>query len=506
VTRRQRAERRREQQPERRYARERRGQLPPEQRRSGTGGGNSGAYGANSAPGAPGAPGASGEPYTETRLERVVGRGLARVTRAPLAPYQAAVVRIGFSLCWLLFLLREWPHRQELYGPDGPWSWQLARRLVADNHSFTVLLWSDADAWFQFVYVLAIAASVALLLGWRTRTASVLFMVGVLALQNRSVFEGDGGDNVIHLMSMYLVFTRCGQVWSLDARRQRLRASESPAVPGTDTSGAAGPVLWCVLGAALVAATAAGGLGLGWGLFFWSLWAAHALWWAVDRYAPHSEARGVCDTLANLAHNGALLVMVVEVCLIYSTAGWYKIQGSRWQDGTAVYYPMRLDYFSPWPELSHVLAGSGLLVMLLTYGTVMVQVAFPFTLFNRRVKNVLLAAMISEHLSIAVLLGLPFFSLAMIGADAIFLPTAALVWLGARASGVAGRLGLRPRRTGTDEAPADGGAYEEHERGARHGAPQERGERAELGAHGERTEPVYQPSDEPVRASEEREG
>ncbi|MEV6939106.1 HTTM domain-containing protein, partial [Streptomyces sp. NPDC051132] len=31
--------------------------------------------------------------------------------------YQSAVVRIGFAGTWLLFLLREFPHRRELYGP-----------------------------------------------------------------------------------------------------------------------------------------------------------------------------------------------------------------------------------------------------------------------------------------------------------------------------------------------------------------------------------------------------
>lgn len=72
------------------------------------------------------------------------------------------------------------------------------------------------------------------------------------------------------------------------------------------------------------------------------------------------------------------------------------------------------------------------MVMLITYGTVIVQVAFPFTLFNRRVKNVLLVAMIIEHASIAVVLGLPFFSLAMIAADAVFLPTGFLLWAAAQ--------------------------------------------------------------------------
>ena len=121
---------------------------------------------------------------------------------------------------------------------------------------------------------------------------------------------------------------------------------------------------------------------------------------------------------------------MAEACLIYATAGWYKIQGSRWQDGTAAYYPLHLDYFSPWAGSADLLSSSGTMVMLVTYGTVIVQVAFPFTLFNRRVKNVLLAVMMTEHAVIAVVLGLPFFSLAMIAADAVFLPTPFLKRLG----------------------------------------------------------------------------
>ncbi|CAM5726497.1 hypothetical protein STENM223S_01316 [Streptomyces tendae] len=149
---------------------------------------------------------------------------VARVTDSALGPYQTAVLRIGVALTWLLFLLREYPHRQELYGPDSPWSWDLAAQLVGANDAFTVLLWSDSQVWFEAVYALAVLFSLLLLLGWRTRTMTALFMVGVLSLQNRSVFMGDGGDNVLHLMAIYLLFTRCGHVWSLDARRARRAA------------------------------------------------------------------------------------------------------------------------------------------------------------------------------------------------------------------------------------------------------------------------------------------
>ncbi|MGX1131881.1 hypothetical protein RKD49_004071 [Streptomyces glaucescens] len=394
------------------------------------------------------------------RLALALSGAIARVTESALGPYQTAVVRIGFSATWLLFLLREFPHRAELYGPDGPWSKPLAEELVGQNGAFTALLWFDGRVWFEIGYGFAVLSSLLLMLGWRTRTMSVLFMVGVLSLQNRSVFMGDGGDNVLHLMSVYLVFTRCGQVWSLDARRARLTAAAR--ARGERSGDATGPALWAVLGLALAAVTAAGRLD---GdpmvpALLWSVLVAQALWWAVGRYARTAQPRIALDLIANIVHNGALLVIMAEACLIYATAGWYKIQGSRWQDGTAVYYPLHLDSFSPWPALADLLSGSGTMVMLVTYGTVLVQVAFPFTLFHRRIKNVLLAGMITEHTVIAVVLGLPFFSLAMIAADAVFLPTSFLRRLGGWAARTRGRLfsrtGLVSRfsRAGRASGPA----------------------------------------------------
>lgn len=381
------------------------------------------------------------------RLPLSLSHGIARVTGTALGPYQSAVIRIGFAGTWLLFLLREFPHRQELYGPTGPWGWNLAKQLTADNHAFTALLWSDHRLWFECCYALAVLAAAALVLGWRTRTASLLFMLGVLSLQNRSVFIGDGGDNVLHLMSIYLVFTRCGQVWSLDARRAARDAAARARGerPGADRTG---PVLWAVSGLALGAATLTGRFDSSWQIpaLLWTAWAALGLWWAVARRAAWREPRILLDVIANVLHNGALVVIMAEACLIYATAGWYKVQGSRWQDGTAVYYPLHLDYFSPWPALADLLSSSGTIMMIVAYGTVMVQVAFPFTLFNRRVKNILLVVMMTEHAVIAVVLGLPFFSLAMIAADAVFLPTPFLRRLGDLVAGARGRLTGRAGR------------------------------------------------------------
>ncbi|GAB2689496.1 HTTM domain-containing protein [Kitasatospora kifunensis] len=357
--------------------------------------------------------------------------GFTALTTRPLAGRQAAVVRIGFALTFTLQLLREWPHRRELYGDRAPWSPQLARDLVSETHAFSVLLWSDGRWWFESCYLLAILAGVLLLLGWRTRFSSVLFLVAVVSVQNRDVLVGDGGDNIVHLMAIYLAFTRCATVWSLDARRR---------ARGTGGRDPVGVLLWLLSGGLLTAAQLTGRIGwsgdgwpgVGWAVLFWTLWAFAGLWYLVEHRWPAGEPRAVLDALATMLHHCAMLVIAAQVVLVYATAGWYKVQGTRWQDGTALYYPLHLDYFTPWPGLSALLGGSAVMVFLLSYGTVVVQVAFPFTLVNRRVKNVLLGLMIIEHLAIAVLLGLPFFSLAMVAADAVFLPTGALRWLGER--------------------------------------------------------------------------
>ncbi|MEV7774788.1 HTTM domain-containing protein [Kitasatospora sp. NPDC086791] len=422
--------------------------VPPEEEGRTDGVPRQAAAGQPPVPGSDGSDGSDGPDGPAVRGAGVAGafgRAVEAFTGRVLGRHQAAVVRIGFGLVWLAYLLREWPNRRVLYGDRSPWSAELAERLLGDDGAFTVLPWFGGRPWFELVYHLAVLAALAVLLGWRTRASTVLFLVTVLSLQNRDVFLGDGGDNVVHLMAVYLVFTRCAEVWSLDARRAR-----------TGRDGWTGVVLWGVLGAALTVCQCGGFSGgsltwtgrtfpyLGWSPLFWGLWAVAGAWWVLGRLRPDGEPRAVLDALATMVHNCAMLVIAVEVVLIYATAGWYKVQGSRWQDGTALYYPLHLDYFTPWPGLS-ALVGSALLpVFLISYGTVIVQVAFPFTLLDRRVKNVLLAVMMLEHAGIAVVLGLPVFSLAMIAADAVFLPTGALLWAARVRRTLTGRIRRRP--------------------------------------------------------------
>ncbi|MGW3355904.1 HTTM domain-containing protein [Streptomyces bungoensis] len=349
---------------------------------------------------------------------------LGRVVSTTRAAHQAAAFRIGLALVIAAFLCREWPHRRVLYGDRSPLSYDMALELGRLDGTFSLLQWSGGRVWFEIVYSLTIASAFAVLVGWRTRTMSVLLMVGVLSLENRNPLVGDGGDTVLRIMVIYLVFTRCAQVWSLDAWRTRVRSRKDS--PGPDRTGI---TLWAATGLFLLLGF---GWDTGWPLVLWTLWGVQGLWYAARHWYPESEFRALLDAGASMLHNAAMLTIAAQVCLIYATSGWYKVQGSRWEQGSALHYALNLEYFSPWPWLSALLAGNAVLVLLLSYGTVILQVGFPFTLANRKVKNVLIAVMMLEHIGIAVLLGIPFFSLAMVACDAVFLPTGFLTTIGAR--------------------------------------------------------------------------
>ncbi|WSC11515.1 HTTM domain-containing protein [Streptomyces brevispora] len=297
------------------------------------------------------------------------------MTEQPHSLHATAALRIGYGFLYLAFLLREFPHRDEIWGPGSPWTPALASELFNQTGWSSILTLSDSRPYFEVCYLLAVVTSALFLLGWRTRVVSVVFAVVVASFHARSIFMTDGGDNLILLMAFYLCFTACGRRWSLDARRAGKRGTlKAVAVP------ARRPVPG----------------------------------WLRDLDLARRQ-------LATVLHNCALFVIAAQVCLLYGSAGLYKVQGSLWGNGTAIHYVLNLDLFRPWPTLSVLVDRLPMLIAVASYLTVLLQVAFPFVLFSR-VKYVVLPLLIGMHVGIAVLMGLPLFSGAMVVADAVFLP------------------------------------------------------------------------------------
>lgn len=134
-----------------------------------------------------------------------------------------------------------------------------------------------------------------------------------------------------------------------------------------------------------------------------------------------SASRSTWATISGLVHNGAVLAMALQVCILYGVSGMAKVQGEPWQNGTALYYAL-------WPEqyrlpgVSEYLVRSAPLLALLSHATVFFQVSFPFLfLLNRYTRHFAVLLAVTFHLGIAGVMGLFTFAGFMIATDVALL-------------------------------------------------------------------------------------
>ena len=113
--------------------------------------------------------------------------------------------------------------------------------------------------------------------------------------------------------------------------------------------------------------------------------------------------------------------MTAQVCFVYVSGGLYKAGGDPWAGGYAVYAPLMTERFGTWPFLSELVTAWGPAVAIASWGSILLQIAFPFMLLTRPTRVAALIGIMSFHIGIGVLMGLPWFSLAMIGIDFIFI-------------------------------------------------------------------------------------
>lgn len=123
--------------------------------------------------------------------------------------------------------------------------------------------------------------------------------------------------------------------------------------------------------------------------------------------------------LANVCNNTGLLLLATQVVVVYLMAGLYKVQGQLWQDGTALYYILNVPEFFL-PGITPLVVQSDWVMVIGAYATVLASVFFPVLVLFRAGRPIAVAAMLTFHLAIAVLMGLTSFALVMAAYDLLF--------------------------------------------------------------------------------------
>ena len=309
------------------------------------------------------------------RLGRVTDRAIEHcehwLVDAKHARHGLAVTRILLGLTALGLLATNFRTRYYAFGSGSAWNGEAA----APSSDFpNIWIFSGFnrialnDAAFTAAYVGLAVLAALVVLGWRMKIVLPLFFIGWVSFIEMNPDLGDQGDNMFRITVLSLLFADTAGRWSLDARRRARIPAEAPALRRLLHGG------------------------------------------------PYLPA-----WLTNTAHNLVLVAVAFHVCFVYASGALYKAGGAPWQQGYAIYNPLMTEHFGPWPEIGALLTTWAPLVTVISWSSIILQMCFPMMLLRRPTRIIALFGICSFHVGIAILLGLPWFSLAMIAIDAIFI-------------------------------------------------------------------------------------
>jgi hypothetical protein len=104
------------------------------------------------------------------------------------------------------------------------------------------------------------------------------------------------------------------------------------------------------------------------------------------------------------------------------------MSGHMWQDGTAIYYILRVNEFNLSP-VTPWLIHNVFLVAALTLGTLVLQIGFPFVIWHKVLKYPWIIGAFTFHLAIAYFMGLVLFSLTMLSCELVLIDDGVYLWI-----------------------------------------------------------------------------
>jgi len=279
-----------------------------------------------------------------TTEETLIGASVARLV-------------IGFNI--LSIYLINYVQRQHLWGPSGVWPFEEFLRTISITRSFSLYQFSDSLLFFEIVFHFGILATILFTLGYRVRITAILTWVSLWSLHERNPWILEGGDNLIRIALLFLLFTNLGAYFGYDSQR------------------------------------------------YW------------QRFQQNS--RPLLQSFSAVLHNFAILGAITQLCIMYFITGFHKAMGEMWQDGVAIYYILRVQTFN-WPGVSDLIIQNYWLTVLLTYLTIIFELAFPFLLFNTITRRLAILGGLVFHTAIALFMSLPTFQIFVISLYALLIP------------------------------------------------------------------------------------
>jgi predicted DCC family thiol-disulfide oxidoreductase YuxK len=292
--------------------------------------------------------------------------GFSRISRA-LAPINRAwariwfqertttpleLTRIGVGAALFVHYALATPHLLTFWGDDGWWPRTLVESEITNPWMQSAFYYFTASwQWYAF-HALFLLCCAALTLGWRTSFVKWMVLIGHLSYDNRNPTMGYGVDAIAASLLLILCLAPIGRAISLDRVREVRRAKQKN---------------------------------------------------LLARPSAHTSRWGFACTR----------LMQVQMALLFFFSAIEKLKGDNWWDGDAVWRVfVNNDYYNGF--LLDLFASQFWLVNVASYATVLIEIAFPFLIWQRASRPVMLVLAILLHLQFAFLMNLYYFSFVMI--------------------------------------------------------------------------------------------
>jgi hypothetical protein len=261
------------------------------------------------------------------------------------------LIRMGVGSALLLAYGLTSDHLFELFGDQG---WISRVALAAESHSPwtpSLLLYLNTPwHWIAF-HACFLSATAAFTVGWHTAWVKWWVLIGHVSYLNRNPAITYGVDDLLASLLFLLCLAPVGRTLCFDHYLAPRGATRSePAAPPEPVTSA-------------------------WGF--------------------------ACQRLIQL-----------QMAVFYFFAGVEKLRGESWQHGYALWIALTNDEYATFPL--GWLAEHFWIINLMTYYTLLLELAFPFLIWQRPTRPYLLASAVLLQLGIALMLGLHLFSFVVI--------------------------------------------------------------------------------------------
>ncbi|MGE6963633.1 hypothetical protein ACQKIW_27705 [Bacillus thuringiensis] len=121
----------------------------------------------------------------------------------------ASILRIGFGFHIVYSYLVHLFQRNYLWGPEGLLPLNMLNS--GTKEVWSLYRFSDTMAYFNLIYFLGLFIAILYLIGFQTRITGLLNFIFVWSLYDRNPFTLDGGNNVLSICLIFLIFANVGE-------------------------------------------------------------------------------------------------------------------------------------------------------------------------------------------------------------------------------------------------------------------------------------------------------